>query len=281
MGPRVNGRRAFVAEFRRTIRAHAGLPLIRGRPLACGAALVLMGVVILVVDPAGHPRGSNMKEAAAHATATAAGPAPAKSTLARDARSPATRTKSPGHSPAHSPTPAPPPPAAPSPASPPAPLQAKRPPRHVPITPSPAATFAGTADLALHRPVTATSYIQAYHPANVTDGDTGSYWESRWAFPQSMTVDLGSATGISKIVLMLPPLPDWNSRVQTLTIYGSRASAAPAFTIAGPARYTFDAARGNTATIRFTPKTARYVTLYFTANNGWPAAQLSEIRIYA
>jgi F5/8 type C domain len=153
------------------------------------------------------------------------------------------------------------------------------PPGHVPTAPPP--VTAGTVDLALHRPVTATSYTQAYYPANVTDGDTSTYWESQGAFPQSVTVDLGSATGISRIVLTLPPSPDWNSRIQTLAIYGSQTSAVPAFTIAGSARYTFDAARGDTATINFTPVTARYVTVYFTANSGWPAAQLSEIGIYS
>ena len=138
-------------------------------------------------------------------------------------------------------------------------------------------------DLALHRPVTATSYAQVYQPANATDGSTSTYWEgAQGVFPQSVTVDLGSVTDIARIVLALPPLADWNSRVQTLALYGSRTSATSAFTIVPAARYTFNAATNDDeVTISFAPTDTRYVTVYFTANSGWPAAQLAEILIYA
>jgi F5/8 type C domain len=159
----------------------------------------------------------------------------------------------------------------------------RKPPAYLPVPapdpPSP--PTAGEADLALHRPVTASSYTEVYYPANITDGNTRTYWESQKVFPQSITVDLGAATGISKIVLALPPFADWNSRVQTLEIYGSLASATPAFTIVPSAPYTFNAATNHDeVTINFAPVTTRYVTVYFTANAGWPAAQLAEIFIY-
>jgi serine/threonine protein kinase len=137
-------------------------------------------------------------------------------------------------------------------------------------------------DLALHRPVAATSYFQVYQSANVTDGNTSTYWEGAHSvFPQSVTVDLGSVTDIAKIVLALPPFADWNSRVQTLAIHGRRTSATPAFTIVRTARYTFNAATNDDeVTISFAPTATRYVAVYFTANSGWPAAQLAEILIY-
>jgi hypothetical protein len=46
------------------------------------------------------------------------------------------------------------------------------------------------------------------------------------------------------------------------------------------AGYTFNPSTGNTASITFTAATVRYVKLTFTANTGWPAGQLSELRVY-
>jgi hypothetical protein len=92
-------------------------------------------------------------------------------------------------------------------------------------------------------------------------------------------VDLGSAVRISKIVMHLPPLPVWWARTQTLSISGSNNGTA--YTpIVSSRGYTFNPATGNTAAVTFRPVTIRFVTLAFTANTGWPAAQLSELRIY-
>jgi serine/threonine protein kinase len=168
----------------------------------------------------------------------------------------------------------------PSPSSaPPSPSPSSDPPSSAPPSSAPPPS---NVDLALGRPVTATSYVQAYYPANVTDGDTSTYWEgASGVFPQSMTIDLGSVTDIAEIVLALPPVADWNSRVQTLAIYGSQTSASSAFTIVPAAGYTFDAETNNDeVTISFAPTATRYVTVDFTANSGWTAAQLAEISIY-
>ena len=46
--------------------------------------------------------------------------------------------------------------------------------------------------------------------ANAVDGNANSYWESRNnAFPQSVTVDLGAAKAVKRLVLKLPPAPAW------------------------------------------------------------------------
>ncbi len=148
--------------------------------------------------------------------------------------------------------------------------------------PVPSAPPPSNVNLALNRPVNATSFAQTYHAADVTDGNTTTYWEgAAGAFPQSVTVDLGSVTSIARIVLALPPIADWNSRVQTLTIYGSRTSATSAFTIVPSASYTFDAQTNlDKVTVSFARTDTRYVTVHFTANSGWSAAQLAEILIY-
>ncbi|MFJ8495572.1 discoidin domain-containing protein [Streptomyces sp. NPDC094038] len=139
----------------------------------------------------------------------------------------------------------------------------------------------GTTDLALHRPTSESSHTQVYASSNATDGDTGTYWESaNNAFPQWLQVDLGAATGVRQIVLGLPPSTAWATRTQTVSVQGSTDGGT--FTqLLGSAGYTFDPATGNTATLTL-PATAttRYVRLTFTANNGWPAGQASELQVF-
>ncbi|MEU2744141.1 discoidin domain-containing protein [Streptomyces sp. NPDC007095] len=133
----------------------------------------------------------------------------------------------------------------------------------------------GTVNRALGGAVWADSATQDYVGSHLTDGDATTYWESaNGAFPHTIRVDLGSERTISKLVLKLPPGSDWNSRTQTLAVYGSDSLLVPA------ASYTFDAASGNTVTIRFDPASTRSIELRFTANSGWPAAQLSELAAY-
>ena len=142
----------------------------------------------------------------------------------------------------------------------------------------------GTADLALNCAATATSYTQTYVPSNITDGNVDSYWEgSKHAFPQTVTVDLGSVQWVAELKLSLPPDSDWNSRTQTIAIYGSQSGASPSETLAAATGYTFNAdnGSGDAVTITFAPQQTRYLILQFSANSGWYAAQLSELSAYS
>ncbi len=132
----------------------------------------------------------------------------------------------------------------------------------------------GSSNLALRKATTASSTNQNYAPGNAVDGDAGSYWESaNNAFPQWFQVDLGSAVALGRLVLRLPPT--WGARTQTLTVSGS-TDGSSFTTLVGSATYTF----APDATITLTA-TTRYLRLTFTANAGWPAAQLSELEAYA
>lgn len=139
-----------------------------------------------------------------------------------------------------------------------------------------------TTNLALGKPVTASSYYETYVPSNVTDGNTSTYWESTdgAGYPQTITVNLGSVQSIGSITLDLPPSSAWNTRTETLSVLGSTNGSS--FTqIVASAGYTFNPATGNTVTISLPSGTsARYVELSFTANTGWNAAQLSEFEIF-
>ncbi|MEW2228229.1 MULTISPECIES: discoidin domain-containing protein [unclassified Streptomyces] len=117
-----------------------------------------------------------------------------------------------------------------------------------------------------------------YVAANAVDGNVNSYWESaNSAFPQSLTVDLGSAKTVGRLVLKLPT--NWGTRTETLSVLGSTDNNTYS-TLKASAGYTFTLGT-DTATVTLTPTTTRYLRLTFTGNTGWPAGQLSELEAYA
>jgi chitodextrinase len=138
-----------------------------------------------------------------------------------------------------------------------------------------------TTDLALHHPTSESSHTQVYGSANVTDGDTSTYWESaNNAFPQWIQVDLGAATGVRRIVLSLPPATAWSTRTQTISVQGGTDAGTSTQLLAAAGR-TFDPATGNTATLTLpSTVTVRYVRLTISANDGWPAGQVSEFQVF-
>jgi hypothetical protein len=136
-------------------------------------------------------------------------------------------------------------------------------------------------NLARGRPAAASSQINGYPSGHAVDGDANSYWEStNKIFPQSLTVDLGQNRSIVRLVLRLPPQSSWAARTETIAVDGGvTASGLTPIRAAGPV--TFDPASGNTATIRFTATTLRFIRLTVTANTGWPAAQIGELEAYS
>lgn len=138
-----------------------------------------------------------------------------------------------------------------------------------------------TVNLAKGRPVTATGHVDVYSPGKAVDGDANSYWEStNHAFPQSLTVDLGTAAEVRRLVLKLPPAAVWQARTQTLSVLGS-TDGSSFTTLAAPRDLRFDPATGNTATVSLPAGTStRHLRVTVTANTGWPAAQIGELEAY-
>lgn len=136
-------------------------------------------------------------------------------------------------------------------------------------------------NLAKGRPATATGSQDVYTPGKAVDGDANSYWESgNNAFPQSLTVDLGSREAVRRLVLMLPPSSAWGARTQTVTVLGS-TDGSNFSTVVGPTGYRFEPATGNTVTVALPAGTGlRHLRLSVSANTGWPAAQFSEVEAY-
>ena len=142
-------------------------------------------------------------------------------------------------------------------------------------------TASSTTDLALNKPVTASSYTQVYVPANVTDGNTSTYWEAtNGAWPSTITVNLQSAQTLGSITVDLPPSSAWNTRTQTLSVLGS-TNGTSFSTLVASATYTWNPSTGNTVTIPLPSGTSdQHVELSFTANNVQNGAQASEIEIF-
>lgn len=134
----------------------------------------------------------------------------------------------------------------------------------------------GATNLALGKPAVGTS-AAGHTPGKAVDADLNSYWEStNNALPQSITVDLGARAALSSVVLRVPAA--WGSRNQTLSVSGSTGSGFT--TIVGAASYLFGTGAGNVVTIPLpSGTTARQVRITITANTGWPAGQLSDLRI--
>jgi hypothetical protein len=144
---------------------------------------------------------------------------------------------------------------------------------------APAAAQAATGNLAQGRPTAESGHADVYGSGNAVDGNQGSYWEStNNAFPQWLQVDLGSAVTVNQVVLRLPG--GWGTRTQTLSVRGS-TDGSTFSDLAAARTYTFNpATAGNSVTIDFGPAPARHVRIMITANNGWPAGQISELEVY-
>lgn len=147
-----------------------------------------------------------------------------------------------------------------------------------PVTTGGSPRPAGPRNLALNKPVAASSHTDIYVAANAVDGFTSSYWEStNNVFPSFLAVDLGEVASVNKIVLKLPP--GWEPRTQTLAILGG-TDGKTYVTIVPSARYDFDPARNNVVTITFGAARVRYLRIEFAANTGWPAGQAAELEVY-
>ncbi|XVV08881.1 discoidin domain-containing protein [Actinoplanes sp. CA-131856] len=125
-----------------------------------------------------------------------------------------------------------------------------------------------TGDLAAGKAVSASSSNGGFAAANAVDGSATTYWESGGAFPQWFEVDLGAAHAVTRLVLRLPA--GWERRTQSIAVQGGPATT-----------YTFDPASGNTVTITLPGTAVRNLRLTFGANSGWPAAQISQLQVYA
>ncbi|MFD5193159.1 CARDB domain-containing protein [Streptomyces sp. NPDC058357] len=140
------------------------------------------------------------------------------------------------------------------------------------------AAAAAAANLALNKPVEASSTTQNYVATNANDGSTSTYWESS-ATPATLTVELGADADLDTVVLKLNPDPAWVQRTQSIEVLG-RAQAADGFsTVKVRTDYTFaPGANQNTVTI---PVSGRYTDLQLKihSNTSGYGAQIAEFQV--
>ncbi|WP_241564724.1 discoidin domain-containing protein [Nonomuraea polychroma] len=134
------------------------------------------------------------------------------------------------------------------------------------------------ANLALGKPISASSHTHTYAAANANDNNVQTYWEGG-AYPNTLTVQLGANADLTSITLTLNPDPVWASRTQTIQVLGREQSATGFTTLVPSAAYTFDPATGNSVTIPVTARVAD-VRLQITANSGAPGGQVAEFQIF-
>ncbi|MGW1986752.1 discoidin domain-containing protein [Streptomyces collinus] len=142
--------------------------------------------------------------------------------------------------------------------------------------PAVGAHAAGGPNAAADAATRAGSALRAHAAANVTDGDTGTYWQAGKKSAQWVQTDLGRTERVRQVVLRLPE--HWQTRRQTLALQGSPDGKTFA-TLKSSAQYVFGPGNGNTVKISFPATLARYVRADFSRNSVAATAQLGEMQV--
>jgi hypothetical protein len=134
-------------------------------------------------------------------------------------------------------------------------------------------------NLAVGKPIEASSTVHTYAAANANDNSTATYWEGAGGgYPHTLTVRLGANADLDRLVLKLNPDSAWSARSQTIEVLGREQDATAFFGLVAAKSHAFDPVTGNTVTIPVTGRVAD-VRLRFTANTGAPAGQLAEFQV--
>jgi hypothetical protein len=142
--------------------------------------------------------------------------------------------------------------------------------------PAVGAHAAGGPNAAADAVTTAGSSHGAHAAANVTDGDTDTYWQAGRKSAQWVQTDLGRSKRVRQVVLRLPE--HWQTRKQTLALQAS-ADGKSFATLTSSAQYVFSPGNDNTVKVSFPATLARYVRADFSANSVAGTAQLAEMQV--
>ncbi|MET9059313.1 discoidin domain-containing protein [Streptomyces antibioticus] len=132
-------------------------------------------------------------------------------------------------------------------------------------------------NLAVGKPITASSTVHTFVAENANDNSTSTYWEGS-GHPATLTVKLGANADVSSLVLRLNPDSSWGPRTQTVQVLGREQSASGYTSLVAAKEYAFSPSSGNSVTVPLTARVAD-VQLRFTANSGAPAGQIAEFQV--
>nr|WP_042198187.1 discoidin domain-containing protein [Kibdelosporangium sp. MJ126-NF4]CEL23253.1 secreted glycosyl hydrolase [Kibdelosporangium sp. MJ126-NF4]CTQ94415.1 secreted glycosyl hydrolase [Kibdelosporangium sp. MJ126-NF4] len=142
-----------------------------------------------------------------------------------------------------------------------------------------AGTGNGGTNLAVGKPITASSTVHTFVAANANDNDVNTYWEgASGSYPNTLTVQLGSNVDTSSVVVRLNPAAAWGPRTQAIEVLGREQGTSGPTSLVAAKAYSFDPATGNSVTIPVAARVAD-VQLRFTANSGAPAGQAAEFQV--
>ncbi|MEU5924393.1 CARDB domain-containing protein [Streptomyces antimycoticus] len=136
---------------------------------------------------------------------------------------------------------------------------------------------AGT-NLALRKPIEASSTTQNYVASNANDGSTSSYWEASGQ-SSTLTAKLGADADLTGVVVKLNPDPAWSTRSQSIQVLGRPVGESGFTSLKDRADYTFNPSQNkNAVTI---PVSGRYadVRLQFFGNTGAGGGQVAEFEV--
>ena len=151
-------------------------------------------------------------------------------------------------------------------------------------TPIPTATptptlIPGGSNLAVGKPVTASSSVFTFVAANAVDNNTTTYWEGAGnSYPNTLTVNLGANADINSVVVKLNPDSAWSTRTQNIEVLGHGQETTAFTSLVGAANYTFNPSADNMVTIPVSARVSE-IMLKFTSNTGAPAGQVAEFQI--
>ncbi|MFD8572516.1 discoidin domain-containing protein [Streptomyces sp. NPDC059639] len=135
------------------------------------------------------------------------------------------------------------------------------------------------ANLAVGKPVAASSSTFTYVAENAVDDDTSTYWEgAAGAYPGTLTVKLGSNADVSSVVVKLNPDAAWSARTQKIEVLGREQKASGFTSLVAAKDYSFSPASGNKVSIPVSGRVAD-VRLSITANSGSSGGQVAEFQV--
>ncbi|MGW6601202.1 discoidin domain-containing protein [Streptomyces sp. NPDC055036] len=134
-------------------------------------------------------------------------------------------------------------------------------------------------NLAVGKPISASSVIHTFVAENANDNSVTTYWEGAGgSYPNTLTVKLGANADTQSVVVKLNPDSSWGPRTQNIQVLGREQSASGLTSLVAAKDYAFSPATGNAVTIPVSARVAD-VQLKFTSNTGAGAGQVAEFQV--
>ncbi|MFE9888711.1 discoidin domain-containing protein [Streptomyces scopuliridis] len=134
-------------------------------------------------------------------------------------------------------------------------------------------------NLAVGKPISASSVIHTFVAENANDNSVTTYWEGAGgSYPNTLTVKLGANADTQSVVVKLNPDSSWGARTQNIQVLGREQSASGLTSLVAAKDYAFSPASGNSVTIPVSARVAD-VQLKFTSNTGSGAGQVAEFQV--